>query len=315
MDLREQQKCRNSYIRSPRSKDSKVQPTAVKKTFTIKAATLDTTNFKVLVGEQEKDFEIEWFAKGATPWVDIDWTNGERTDRLWSGKDFTVSYKDNKKVGTASVSIKGKGNFKGTLKNAATFKINALDLGETWLQAVTVMAGNKGKQVKVTVVDHHDNIIPANKYTVSVKDASTGADLTNTKLTAGMEILAKAVAKDSTVVAGETDERPVTIAADFSKASVRVASGFYKEYIGQTIELTEADMKNITVTIKVGKEKKTLVYGEDFFIAGTADNVNKGTMTVTIVGNAEADTERGIPVFSGSKTFKVKIKDRQLPLK
>ena len=296
-------------------KDAKGQPTVVKKTFTIKAATLDTTNYKILVGSQEKDFEIEWFAKGATPWVDIVWANGDNEYGLWSGKDFTVSYKDNKKVGTASVSIKGKGNFKGQLKNVATFKINALDLGETWLQAVTVKAGNKGKQVKVTVVDHHDNIIPASKYTVSVTDASTGADLTNTKLTAGMEILVKAVAKDSTAVTGETAERPVTIAADFSKASVKVASSFYKEYTGQAIELTDEDMKNITVTIKVGKDKKTLVYGEDFFIAGTADNVNKGTMTVTIVGNAEADTERGIPAFSGSKTFKVKIKARQLPLK
>jgi hypothetical protein len=37
-------------------------------------------------------------------------------------------------------------------------------------------------------------------------------------------------------------------------------------------------------------------------------------MTVTIEGNPEGDTERGIPAFSGSKTFKVKIKARQLPL-
>lgn len=298
-------------------KDSKGQPTAVKKTFKIQAATLDTTNYKVLVGGQEKDFEIEWFAKGATPWVDIAWTNGDNEYGLWSGKDFTVSYADNKKVGTATVTIKGKGNFKGTLKKVATFKINALDLGETWLQADTAKAGMKGKQVKVTVVDHYNNVIPAAKYTVSVTDAESGADLTNTKLTAGMNIVIKAVAKDSTAVTGETAERPVTIAADFSKAKVKVPSSFYKEYTGNAIEADDLadDMKNITVTIKVGKETKTLVYGEDYFIAGTANNINKGTMTVTIIGNAEEDTERGIPAFSGSKTFKVKIKARQLPLK
>jgi hypothetical protein len=66
-----------------------------------------------------------------------------------------------------------------------------------------------------------------------------------------MEILVKAVAKDSTAVTGETIERPVTVAADFSKATVKVAKGFYKEYTGQAIELTDEDMKNITVTIKV----------------------------------------------------------------
>ena len=40
---------------------------------------------------------------------------------LKSGKDYTVSYKNNKAVGTATVIIIGKGNYKGTVKS--TFKI------------------------------------------------------------------------------------------------------------------------------------------------------------------------------------------------
>ena len=41
---------------------------------------------------------------------------------LKNGTDYTVSYKDNKKVGTATVTVTGKGKYKGTVKK--TFKIN-----------------------------------------------------------------------------------------------------------------------------------------------------------------------------------------------
>lgn len=41
--------------------------------------------------------------------------------RLYEGVDYTISYKNNKKVGNASLEIKGKGNFKGT--KTVKFKI------------------------------------------------------------------------------------------------------------------------------------------------------------------------------------------------
>ena len=41
---------------------------------------------------------------------------------LKKGADYTVSYKNNKAIGTATVTVAGKGDYKGTAK--ATFKIN-----------------------------------------------------------------------------------------------------------------------------------------------------------------------------------------------
>lgn len=41
---------------------------------------------------------------------------------LKEGTDYTLSYSNNKKVGTAKVTVKGKGSFSGTLSGA--FKIN-----------------------------------------------------------------------------------------------------------------------------------------------------------------------------------------------
>ncbi len=61
---------------------------------------------------------------------------------LKSGTDYTVSYKNNKNVGTATVTITGKGNYNGTVK--ATFKICPKKT------AVKKLTSPKTKQLKVT---------------------------------------------------------------------------------------------------------------------------------------------------------------------
>ncbi len=55
--------------------------------------------------------------KAITPSVKV--TYGKKT--LAKGKDYTLTYKNNKKIGTATVEIKGKGSYTGTIKK--TFKI------------------------------------------------------------------------------------------------------------------------------------------------------------------------------------------------
>lgn len=61
---------------------------------------------------------------------------------LKSGTDYTVSYKNNKNVGTATVTITGKGNYNGTVKT--TFKICPKKT------AVKKLTSPKTKQLKVT---------------------------------------------------------------------------------------------------------------------------------------------------------------------
>ncbi|HAE44325.1 MAG TPA: hypothetical protein DCG37_01850, partial [Lachnospiraceae bacterium] len=46
---------------------------------------------------------------------------GTKTYTLEKDKDFTVTYANNKEVGTGTVTVKGIGNYAGTIK--ATFKI------------------------------------------------------------------------------------------------------------------------------------------------------------------------------------------------
>ena len=69
--------------------------------------------------------------------------NGE-TVTLKKTRDYTVTYKDNVNAGTATVTVKGKGNFKGTLTE--TFTIKPVKLSSAALEFTT--AGYTGKAIK-----------------------------------------------------------------------------------------------------------------------------------------------------------------------
>ncbi|WP_037322999.1 leucine-rich repeat protein [Ruminococcus sp. NK3A76] len=104
---------------------------------------------------------------------------------LKAGTDYTVSYKSNKAVGTATVTITGKGNYSGTVK--ATFKINPK---KTTLKSVT---SPKTKQLKATyskvsgVTGYQISYSTSAKFTkATTKTASsTATSKTISKLTKG----------------------------------------------------------------------------------------------------------------------------------
>lgn len=88
---------------------------------------------------------------------------------LKAGKDYTISYKDNKKVGTATITIKGKGNYTGTIKK--TFKINARSVAKLTYSKVSKKAYT-GKAIKpnVTVKYGSTKLIKNKDYTISYKN-------------------------------------------------------------------------------------------------------------------------------------------------
>ncbi|MDC7293003.1 putative Ig domain-containing protein [Butyrivibrio sp. DSM 10294] len=246
--------------------------------------------------------KLQWAVNGARPAVTVTW-NGQE---LLAGRDFTVSYKNNKKIGaSASVIVKGKGNFDKKTELSKSFEVEAFDLADAEIIAATgVAAGKAAKSVKVTVIDANGDIIPAGKLAVVVKAddvAVTG------KLVEKTEYTIVATPKNAKVaeVKGETPAFTVTAGADFGKAKVTVSKDFYKTYTGKAIELEPEDLKYITVTIGPKKTAKTLVCGEDFEIAGYTNNIKKGKMTITLKGIDEAG-------YTGAKTFKVTIKAKKL---
>ncbi len=279
--------------------------TTIKKTFAIKALDMSANakDFTVTLPE-----DTDWQVKGATPPVYVEW-NG-RT--LIEGEDFTVKYANNKAIGTAaSVTITGKNNFTKSMKVDNAYEITKFSLEDAYCEGATVYDGVKGSAVKVTLVDYWNNVIPANLLKVTVLKGET--DMTKSKLVAGDEVTIKVEpsTKGTAVLEGAI-ELSAVVGANLNKASVKIAKGFAKQYTGGYVELTDDDMKNFTVTLKVGKEKKTLVYGEDFVIGGYSNNLKKGTMKVTLIGTQTADEERGIPAISGTKVVNVKITAKPL---
>ncbi|MFT3952468.1 MAG: hypothetical protein QM689_11100 [Oscillospiraceae bacterium] len=117
---------------------------------------------------------------GSAKKPEVTLTHGSKT--LVKNTDYTVSYKNNTKVGKATVTIKGKGNFTGTITKF--FKINPK---APTLSSVT--AGTKKATVKFTKVsgasgyEIYRTAAKGGKYT-KVK-TTTSTSFTNTSLTKG----------------------------------------------------------------------------------------------------------------------------------
>ncbi|MBD5503301.1 MAG: hypothetical protein HDR09_06015 [Lachnospiraceae bacterium] len=102
--------------------------------------------------------------------------------RLQSGKDYTLSYKNNIKVNNAAqssktpaITVKGKGNYAGS--ETVTFQIKAVDLSDSIVltEDITV-AYNKKIQKKVPVVTYNGKKLANNKdFTVSYPNGGDGA--------------------------------------------------------------------------------------------------------------------------------------------
>lgn len=100
----------------------------LKKTFKVKAASLADKNVNVAESAEYKK-------GGAVPEISVT-VDGAK---LVMGVDYTVSFKNNKKPGkTATVTIKGKGNYNGTVRR--TFQVKA----EKEVQTATKKTVNKG---------------------------------------------------------------------------------------------------------------------------------------------------------------------------
>ena len=68
---------------------------------------------------------------------------------LKSGTDYTVTYKNNKAVGTATVTITGKGSYKGSIKK--TFKISKASVAKAKVTGISKRYKYTGKAIKPAV--------------------------------------------------------------------------------------------------------------------------------------------------------------------
>lgn len=268
----------------------------IKKTFKIKAYDIKEDTAKKIGGLQSK-ITCKYLKGGSKPKVELTYADIKLTE----GIDYTVSYKNNKAITTVgtkklpTITIKGKGNYKGTVVKTFTIISRALDDEEF---PITLRVADKGFVDKSGNYISKPVLIDADgKKLVSGKDYESsvvymlenGTLLTKTsKVGVGERIKAKVKGKGTYF--GELEALYQIKAEDFSKAKISIAP---QTYTGKEITL---DKEDITVKLR----GITLELGVDYDIVSESytNNLKKGNAEVTIVGKGN---------YGGMKTVKFRI--------
>ena len=188
---------------------------------------------------------------------------------LKNGTDYSVSYKNNTEVGTATVTITGEGYYKGTITK--TFSIKN-DFTKAVVSDITSKTyTGKAQTQNITVKYNGKTLKNGTDYTVSYSN--------NTKVgTAKVTITGKSNYTG-------TISKTFSIKNDFTKASVSGISN--KTFTGKA--------QTQKITVKFGG--KTLKSGTDYTIS-YSNNTKVGKATVKIVG-------KGNYTGTITKTFKI----------
>lgn len=210
---------------------------------------------------------VTYNGKAQKPAVTVKYNNY----KFKNGTDYTLSYKNNTKIGTSTVTVKGKGKLSGT--KSVTFKINAKPIknavitynnsltynGSTLSPAVTVKYGNATLKKNTDYTVAYSNNVNAGTGTITIT---------------GKGIYGGSVKKTFTI-------KKLGISA------TAVSGTGNKVYTGSVIKPVPA--------VKVGG--RTLKNGTDFTVS-YKNNTEPGTATLKVTGKGN---------YSGSvsKTFKI----------
>lgn len=284
----------------------------LKKTFKIQAFDIAANiggRFTAVLTQDEVPY-----AKGGTkPEVAVTFLRDNGTvQKLREGKDYTLSYKNHTTLNDGSradklptVTIKGKGNFKGTYGTKLTYKIKTQDLGSLALAAADKTYQNKKNifAAKVTITDLNGKVLKAGTdydktFAYAYKNQTTldngtiraaGAAVDKSDIIPAGTVLEVTVSAKGNYTGTKTGEYRIA-QASISSASVSIPK---QTYTGQAIT---PGKDQITVRIK----GKPVDAGQYEIVPGSyKNNVRKGTASVTI---------RGVDNYGGTKTVKFTIR-------
>ena len=265
----------------------------IKKTVTVSKDTLTADNTAVSVPET-----VMIMKNGAKPIPEVTFNGTE----LAEGIDYTLSYANNKKAGTGTVTVKGKGNYAGSVKQ--TFTISTKNLSETTLEfANNVNSSTKKGSYKTTVVirDEDGGVLKANTdYTLKFYDGDAEIPATasaNDYL--GKTLTVKASGKGN--YTGEdvlsSEYTVVDSTYNLAKASISIKPQQYQS--GKPVEITSTDQFS-----KAAMGKNQLTLGTDFKVYAYSNNVNRGTATVVFLGIEEYSGYKSVTYKIGQRTLK-----------
>ena len=273
----------------------------ITKTFTVTKITLAEKDSKLQV---TADTESVYAKKGSKIGITLTY-NGVK---LTEGKDYKVTYSNNKAVTTSKTkenkkpvaTITGIGAFSG--KISKKFAITAADFetNVTITAADAAYQNKKGKYKVVPVLTDADGTKLANNkdftckyYLVEGTEETLLSKEDVVDAGATVKVVATAKAANYTGSISTTYEIKVQ---DISKASVTVKAQIYT---GKEITITDKDFTKI----KVGDTKLKLGTHYEIVEDSYENNINKGTASVTI---------KGIGNYGGTKKVTFKITSRPM---
>lgn len=235
---------------------------------------------------------------------------------LVSGTDYTLTYKNNTKMGTASVTIKGKGSYLGTVtRQFEIIEREISDVTMTVADKVTSSKANGWKSTPVLTDSNGKKLAAGTDYSKTmsytyyedtlVLDGSL-KERPEVLRRAGDEVLKNDILPVNAVIevtvnteglktnnfVGEISQTYRIVAGDISKATVKVTAQYYT---GDPVEPSEDE-----ISVKLGKN---YLSSEDFEIESYENNIDKGTAYVTI---------RGIGMYGGTKRVKFTINQKTM---
>lgn len=173
--------------------------------------------------------------------------------------DYTVTYSDNLNVGTATITVTGKGNFK--LTASVTFEITEADITSATIDGVDASYTFTGTAIQPTVT------VKLGTVTLTLTTEYTVAYTDNVNVgTATITVTGTGNYTGTATTTFEID------AKDLFDATVEGLNTSYT-YTGNGIE------PNVTVKL----DNTTLVLNTDYTVSFT-DNVDVGTATLTVTG-------------------------------
>lgn len=190
--------------------------------------------------------------------------------KLTENKDYTVSYKNNKEVGTATVIFTGAGNYEGSRE--MTFDIVQRNVADCQISAIP---GQKwtGKPVApaVTVKNGSVSLVSGTDYTV---EYANNTDVTD---------------KAEAIITGQGNYTgSITVYFSISRSIVSISTATISAIPAQTYAMG-AEIKPSVNVVYDGME---LTEDKDYTVS-YANNIDAGTAEVTVTG---------IGYYSGSKT-------------
>ena len=279
----------------------------------------------------DSTIKVAFVKNGAKPAVVVTakLANGN-TVTLTEGKDYTVTYANNKAVSEGKnltekklplITVKGKGNFKGSVKQ--TFTITNKSLADAENPITVTVADvpankSKGKFVSKPVVTDADGVKLKEKtdYTLTYSLITEGGAVELDTKT-GIVNEPGSVVRVTITGAGNYQGEGSVLTADyritefdFTKAIIKVVPKSLP-YTGKPVTLTVDDL---IITMKVGTGKQAMVEElplvtdengktDGYRIVGYQNNINKGTAQVILQGCGKYGGTKTVKFYIGTRPF------------